>query len=125
MFIFIRNSVQFLDGFYYHGYLYTDEAQIIIDISMFILLLYFLLRCPDFVKSLAATGFKRINLTKYHIHESFIGILLSIGGIMLVMNGSGGGSYFERATGIIILLLGVFMLGRDWKDFTQGKFLRD
>jgi hypothetical protein len=123
--VFFRNSSLAPVGIYYGGYIYTDEGLIIIDLSMAILLLYFLLRCPDFVKSLAATGFKRIYMKKIHIHETFIGILLALGGIFLVINGAGPGAFFERMTGIVVLILGVFMMGRDWKDLIEGKFLSD
>jgi len=128
VFVFIRGSSfmsVLLPDFYYGGYLFTDEGLIIIDICMVILLFYFTLRCPDFVKSLAATGFKRIYLKKLHIHETFVGLLLALGGIFLVINGAGPGAFFERMTGIVVLILGVFMLGRDWKDLTEGKFLSD
>lgn len=123
--VFFRGSDLAPEAVYYNGYLGTDEAYIIIDSSLTFLLVYYLLRCPDFVKSLAATGFKRIYVRKAHLHETFIGILLTIGGILLVMNGNGAWAYLDRATGLFLVLLGVFMIGRDWKDFVMGKFLRD
>ncbi|MHA1733774.1 MAG: hypothetical protein ACTSU5_17645 [Promethearchaeota archaeon] len=107
------------------GFMYSDVGHILFDVAMTFELVYFLLRCPDFVKSLAGTGFRRAYLTKIHLHESFLGLLLCIGGIMLVINGAGEGAYFERMTGIVLLILGAFLAGRDWKDFARGKFLHD
>jgi len=123
--VFYRGSEFAFESVFYPYYLGTDEAHIIIDFSLTFLLVYFLFRCPDFIKSLAATGFKRIYIRKSHLHETFIGLLLTFGGILLVMNGSGTWAYLDRATGLFLLLLGVFMIGRDWKDFVMGKFLRD
>ncbi|MBD3353568.1 MAG: hypothetical protein GF364_18940 [Candidatus Lokiarchaeota archaeon] len=110
---------------YFEDYLYTDEASFFIDIVMFYFILVYILLTPNFVKHFSHTGFKRIYLKKWHIHESFIGLLLSIGAFLLLMNGAGAGAYFERMCGIFMLILGMFMIGRDWKDFVQGKFLRD
>ncbi|TFG19740.1 MAG: hypothetical protein EU530_05370 [Promethearchaeota archaeon] len=122
---FYRSSALAFDAVYYATYLYTDEAYIIITSSVTFLLVYYLLRCPDFVKSLAATGFKRIYVKKIHLHETFLGILLTIGGILFVMNGEFEWGFLDRAVGLCFVLLGVFMIGRDWKDFVMGKFLRD
>lgn len=107
------------------NFIYTDLGHMLLDVAMVFELGYFLLRCPDFVKSLASTGFQRAYLKKIHLHESLLGLLLAIGGILLVMNGAGAGAYFERMTGIVLLLLGAFLAGRDWKDFARGKFLHD
>lgn len=122
---FYRGSSIALETFYYLNYLYTDEASIIIDASMLVFIANFVLHTPVFVKAFASTGFKRIHLKKYHIHESFVGTLLTIAGVLLLMNGAGGGAYFERMCGIFMLILGMFMIGRDWKDFILGKFLKD
>ncbi len=125
LFVFYRGSNWAFSALYYDNYLSTDESYILITASLTFLLVYFLLRCPDFVKSLAATGFKRIYVRKAHLHETFIGILLTIGGILMVLFADGTWSYLDKATGLFLLLLGVFMIGRDWKDFVMGKFLRD
>ncbi|MHA1729934.1 MAG: hypothetical protein ACTSWY_14580, partial [Promethearchaeota archaeon] len=114
----------------YEGYLYTDEAHLIMNICLLFLYLYFLLRCPDFLKSLADTAFKRISLGgkrfQFRIHETFLGILLVFGGVLLIINSYGGDTaYFEGISGLFPLTLGTFIIGRDWKDFAQGKFLRD
>lgn len=122
---FYRVSNLAFDAIYDPTYLSTDEAYIIISSSVTFLLVYYLLRCPDFVKSLAATGFKRIYVKKLHLHETFLGILLTIGGMLMVLNGEGDWGYLDRAVGLCFVLLGVFMIGRDWKDFVMGKFLRD
>ncbi len=125
MWTFYRTADFAFDAVYDSSYLSTDEAYIIISSSTTFLLIYFLLRCPDFVKSLAATGFKRIYVRKLHLHETFLGILLTIGGILMVMNGENPWGFLDRAVGLCLILLGVFMIGRDWKDFVMGKFLRD
>jgi flagellar basal body-associated protein FliL len=124
---FYRTSAIAFEAVYDPSYLSTDEAYILITSCVTYLLIYYLIRCPDFVKSLAATGFKRIYVRKAHLHETFIGILLTIGGILFVLHGAGEGAlgFLERATGLFILILGVYMIGRDWKDFVMGKFLRD
>ncbi|MHA1109634.1 MAG: hypothetical protein ACTSRE_00920 [Promethearchaeota archaeon] len=122
---FYRTTEFAFDAVYDSTYLSTDEALIIISSSVTFLLVYFLLRCPDFVKSLAATGFKRIYVRKIHLHETFLGILLTIGGILFVMNGINPWDFLDRSVGLCFILLGVFMIGRDWKDFVMGKFLRD
>ena len=122
-------SLTFMPKFlYYEDYLYTDEARLFVNFSMVFLLLYFLLRCPDFSKALASTGFKRVYFGRFRMHETFLGILFVIGGIILIINGDVAISqtwYFERMAGLLPLLLGVFLIGRDWKDFAQGKFLSD
>jgi hypothetical protein len=123
--VYYRVSDFAFEAVHYPGYLSTDEAYIIITSSLTFLLIYYLIRCPDFVKSLAATGFKRIYVRKVHLHETFIGILLTIGGILLVIHGEGDWAILDRVTGLFLLILGVFMIGRDWKDFVKGKFLRD
>lgn len=125
LYVFYRGSELAPSWFFYEDYLYTDEAAIIIDLSMLIFILLFLFHCPDFLKSFSSIGHKRLFLKRFHIHESFIGILLSLGGILLLMNGAGHGAYFERMCGILILILGIFMIGRDWKDFVLGRFLND
>ncbi|MBN2157144.1 MAG: hypothetical protein JW776_13955 [Candidatus Lokiarchaeota archaeon] len=125
LWVFFRISPFAFSSVYYANYLSTDEAYFIINASVTFLLVYFLLRCPDFIKSLAATGFKRIYIKKIHLHETFIGMLLTIGGILLVLNAEGIWNYLDKVTGLFLLLLGVFMIGRDWKDFVMGKFLRD
>jgi len=125
LWVFYRISDFAFEAIYYPNYLGTDEAYIIITSSLTFLLVYYLLRCPDFVKSLAATGFKRIYVRKVRLHETFIGILLTIGGILMVIHGDGYWAINERAMGLFLLLLGVFMIGRDWKDFVMGKFIRD
>lgn len=107
------------------AFMYSDIGHILFDTGMAFELAYFLLRCPDFVKSLASTGFERAYLKKWHLHESALGLLLVLGGIFLVINGAGEGAYFERMTGIILLILGGFLAGRDWKDFARGKFFHD
>lgn len=123
--VFYRGSALAPASIYITDYLYTDEAIIIIDASMIIFILNFILHAPVFIKAFASSGFKRIYLKKYHIHETFIGILLAMAGILLLINGAGAGAYFERMCGIFMLTLGMFMIGRDWKDFVMGKFLRD
>lgn len=113
----------------YDGYLYTDESRLIMTSSMLFLNFYFLLRCPDLSKAFAAMAFKRVNLGgagKFRMHETLLGILLVLGGMMLIINGAGGGAdYFERLCGLLPLILGTFLIGRDWKDFSQGKFITD
>ena len=113
----------------YEGYLYTDESRLIVTSSMLFLNFYFLLRCPDLSKSFAAMAFKRVSLGgegKFRMHETLLGILLVGGGMMLIINGVGGGAdYFERMCGLLPMILGVFLIGRDWKDFSRGKFITD
>lgn len=105
------------------SFAYSDVGHVLFDASMTFLLVYFLARCPDMVRGLAQTGFRRAYLSKVHLHESFLGVLLALGGITLVINGAGEGAYFERMTGIVLLLLGAFLAGRDWKDLARGRFL--
>lgn len=113
----------------YEDYLYTDESRLMMTSSMLFLNFYFLLRCPDLSKSFAAMAFKRVKLGgggKFRMHETLLGILLVLGGMMLIINGAGGGAdYFERLCGLLPLILGTFLIGRDWKDFSQGKFITD
>jgi hypothetical protein len=60
------------------------------------------------------------------MHETLLGILLVGGGMMLIINGAGGGAdHFERLCGLLPMILGVFLIGRDWKDFSRGKFITD
>jgi hypothetical protein len=109
-------------------YLYTDEARLISNIAMVFFNLYFLLRCPDFLKSFAFMAFKRVNLggSKFRMHETFLGILLALAGIMMIVNSGGTGTqYFEIMCSVPPLILGTFLIGRDWKDFAQGKFISD
>ncbi|MHA1819303.1 MAG: hypothetical protein ACTSU2_07935 [Promethearchaeota archaeon] len=123
--VFLRSYDIFPPPFCVPLYLYTDEAHMFIDISMIIVIVNYFFRTPDFVKSFASIGFRRVYLKHFHLHESFIGLLLILGGLFLIMNGVGEGAYFERLTGIFTLFMGAFLIGRDWKDFTQGKFLSD
>lgn len=125
LYVFYRGSNLAPSWLFYEDYLYTDEAAIIIDMSMLIFILLFLFHCPDFLKSFSSIGQKHLFLKRFHIHESFIGFLLALGGILLLMNGAGHGAYFERMCGILIVILGSFMIGRDWKDFVLGRFIND
>lgn len=125
LWVFFRQSSLAPPSIYYYNLMFTDEGHMMIDLGLIYLMFYFILRCPDFVKGLAATGFKRIYLRRLHIHETFVGLLLALGGLLLILNSDLPGSYFDRMTGITILILGIFMIGRDWKDFVEGKFLSD
>ncbi len=62
----------------------------------------------------------RAYLGGYHVHESFIGIYFAIiGGPMMAL----AVSPVEFYLGLAYIISGVFLVGRDWKDVVQGKFL--
>jgi hypothetical protein len=100
---FYRTSSLAFDAVFEPYYLATDEAYLIITSSVIFLLIYYLLRCPDFVKSLAATGFKRVYIRKLHLHETFLGILLTIGGLLLVIFSVDGLGFLDRSVGLFFI----------------------
>ncbi len=62
----------------------------------------------------------RTYIAGYHVHESFVGIYFAlIGGPMLFMNGSS----LEYYLGLIYVVAGVFLVGRDWRDVVKGEIL--
>jgi hypothetical protein len=54
-----------------------------------------------------------------HLHESVLAILLLFAGTVMFFLGSGVETYF----GFVLIVAGVFFLGRDWKDLAEGKII--
>ncbi len=62
----------------------------------------------------------RTYLAGYHVHESFVGIYFAlIGGPMLAFAALS----VEYYVGLIYIVSGVFLLGRDWRDVVKGEIL--
>ncbi len=62
----------------------------------------------------------RTYIAGYHVHESFVGIYFAvIGGPMLAMAAFS----VEYYIGLIFVVAGVFLVGRDWRDVVKGEIL--
>ena len=62
----------------------------------------------------------RTYIAGYHVHESFVGIYFAIiGGPMMII----AISPVEYYVGLIFIVAGVFLIGRDWKDVVKGEIL--
>ncbi len=62
----------------------------------------------------------RTYIAGYHVHESFVGIYFAvIGGPMLAMAAFS----VEYYLGLIYVVAGVFLVGRDWRDVAKGEIL--
>ncbi len=62
----------------------------------------------------------RTYIAGFHVHESFVGIYFAlIGGPMLAIPAS----MMEFYMGLIFVVAGVFLVGRDWRDVVKGEIL--
>ncbi len=62
----------------------------------------------------------RTYIAGFHVHEGFVGIYFAlIGGPMLAMAAIS----VEYYIGLVFILSGVFLVGRDWRDIVKGEIL--
>ncbi len=86
----------------------------------FVLAIYVLLKIPMTVGELIGS-FDKLYIGHWRIHESVFGILWVIVGSGFVIFGLDG---FDRAIGVLYILLGAIFIGRDYDDVRNLKFIQ-
>ncbi len=90
------------------------------EAMFFVLAIYVLLKIPMTVGELIGS-FDKLYVGHWRIHESVFGILWAIVGGGFVIFGLDG---FDRAFGVLYILLGAIFIGRDYEDVRNLKFFQ-
>jgi hypothetical protein len=90
------------------------------EAMFFVLAIYVLLKIPQTVGELIGS-FDKLYVGPWRIHESVFGILWAIVGAGFVIFGLDG---FDRAFGVLYILLGAIFIGRDYDDVRNLKFIQ-
>lgn len=90
----------------------------LLDTLLLILFFYLSIKIPLVVGNIIGS-FNRAYIGKWHFHESVFGIAWFLLGCALVLFGE----FNDRVMGILYILPGVFLIGRDYDDVKQFKFI--
>jgi len=90
----------------------------LLDSLLFLLFFYLSIKIPLVVGNIIAS-FNRAYLGTWHIHESVFGIMWFLLGCVLILFGE----FNDRVMGILYILPGVFLIGRDYDDVKQFKLI--
>lgn len=86
----------------------------------FVLAIYVLLKIPATVGELIGS-FDKLYIGRWRIHESVFGLLWAVVGGGFVIFGLDG---FDRAFGVLYILMGAIFIGRDYDDVRHLKFFQ-
>lgn len=91
----------------------------LVELDILLLIVYASLKIPMAAGALAGT-FNRLYVGRWRVHESVFGLSWILVGSLFVLYGE----FFDRVLGIFYLLLGAFLIGRDYVDVQKFKFVK-
>ncbi|MFX0101230.1 MAG: hypothetical protein ACFFCS_16775 [Candidatus Hodarchaeota archaeon] len=95
--------------------------SILVEINTILFIIYLIFKLPKATDGLSRS-FARVYIFKHRVHESLIGVIWILIGILFI---SYCGDPFDRTIGILYILFGAFLLGKDYYDVKKFDFIKD
>jgi len=94
--------------------------NMIVDLNVFLLIAYVVVKMAVAIQSVPSS-ISHVYVFNRRVHESLIGIIWVLIAAILILYGD----YFDEVLGMLYLVFGAFLIGRDYQDVKQLKFIRD